>query len=511
MTINQPKEKVRVCAYARVSTSSDEQYKSYITQITYYQKLISKNPSYIYAGVFADEGKSGTNIKHRTEFNKMISLAKQGLIDKILTKSLSRFARNTVDCISIINALKQHNVEVFFEKEKISSLDPNIEFIMSVYSGVAEEESRSISENVKWGNKKRFENGIHHMVTSNILGYTRNKDGNVIIDKKEAIIVQTIYDLYIQGLGSRKIKEHLEAKGYLTIKGSKSWNKSTIMSILSNEKYIGDALLQKTFKPSYQSKQRLINTGQLPQYYVENSHPAIITKSDYKKVQEIRNARKRKYTTDTSKQAKKEKSIYSSFVRCVHCGKFYHVKTRTYYRTGEVSKFLQCSSNAVKKVCPGENIAIPDLEKLLLEKINYIIKNKQKFLEELRFRLHDYKEYQSAIQDLEYLDREVLKLKQLLWELKHKEDDFSKALHDEYSNQLSKLYMKQAQLQNTFAIEYNVDAYLTKIRNILNRNSKAIGSLDDFPLKGVAQETQIIDCDIMLHFKLNNKLSHCYI
>lgn len=189
MTKELTKEKVRVCAYARVSTSSDDQYTSYITQITYYQKLISKSPNYIFAGVFADEGKSGTNIKHRTEFNKMISLAKQSLINKILTKSLSRFARNTIDCLSIINDLKQHNVEVFFEKENISSLDPNIEFIMSVYSDVAEEESRSISENVKWGNKKRFENGIHHMVTSNILGYARDKEGNVIIEKKEAIIV----------------------------------------------------------------------------------------------------------------------------------------------------------------------------------------------------------------------------------------------------------------------------------------------------------------------------------
>jgi len=495
------KEKIRVCGYARVSTTSDEQYTSYITQITYYQKLISKNPNCIFAGVFADEGKSGTNTKHRKEFNKMISLAKQGLIDKILTKSLSRFARNTVDCLSIINDLKQHNVEVFFEKENISSLDPNIEVVMSLYSGVAEEESRSVSENVKWGNKKRFEKGIHHMNTTNILGYTKDSEGNVIIDEKEAIIVRTIYDLYIQGLGSRKIKEHLESKGYLTVKGNNVWNKSTIMGILRNEKYIGDALLQKTFKPSYHSDKRLINNGQLPQYYVENSHPAIISKSQYKQAQEIRNARKQTYSSNNHNPKKTKKSIYTSFVRCSHCGKFYQTRTRTYYKTGEVTKFLQCASNSVKKICPGKNIKVADLEVLLLDKINHIIRNKQQFLDELRFGLHNYAEYQEVKDDINKLDRKTSHIKSLLRTLEGKEDEFSKSLCDEYNNQLSELYMKLAQLQNTFAIEYNVDAYLTKTKNVLNKFSKSLTSLKDFPIREFIQSLSIGKYNIVINFE----------
>lgn len=503
--------KIRVCAYARVSTSSDEQYTSYITQITYYQKLISKNPNYIFAGVFADEGKSGTNTKHRKEFNKMISLAKQGLIDKILTKSISRFARNTVDCLSIINDLNLHNVEVFFEKENISSLDPNIEVVMSLYSGVAEEESRSISENVKWGIKKRFEKGIHHMNTSVILGYTKDSEGNVIIDEKQAIIVRTIYDLYINGLGTRKIKEHLESQDYLTAKGNITWNKSTIMSILKNEKYMGDALLQKTFKPTYHSQKRLINAGQMPQYYVENSHPAIISKSQYKQVQEIRNARKQAYSSNNDTYRKAEKSIYTSFVRCPHCGKFYQMKTRTYYKTGEVTKFLQCSSNSVKKTCPGKNIKVADLEVLLLDKINHIIKNKQQFLDELRFGLHDYAEYQEAQDDIIKLDRQVAHIKTLLRDFEYKEDDFSKSLYDEYSNQLSELYMKLAQLQNTFAIEYNIDAYLTKTKNVLHRYTKSISELDEFPINNFIQEISTEHTTIMLHFNLNNQISYKYL
>ncbi len=497
-------EKIRVCAYARVSTTSDEQYTSYITQITYYQKLISKNPNYIFAGVFADEGKSGTNTKHRIEFNKMISLAKQGLIDKILTKSLSRFARNTVDCLSIINDLKLHNVEVFFEKENISSLDPNIEVVMSLYSGVAEEESRSISENVKWGIKKRFEKGIHHMNTSVILGYTKDSEGNVIVDEKQAIIVRTIYDLYINGLGTRKIKEYLESQGYLTVKGNTTWNKSTIMSILKNEKYMGDALLQKTFKPTYQSEKRLINNGQMPQYYVENSHPPIISKAQFKQVQEIRNARKQEYSSNNDTHRKAEKSIYTSFVRCPHCGKFYQMKTRTYYRTGAVTKFLQCASNSVKKTCPGKNIKVSDLKVLLLDKINHIIKNKQQFLEELRFGLHDYAEYQEVQDDIIKLDRKTAHIKTLLRDLEGKEDDFSKSLYDEYSNQLSELYMKLAQLQNTIAIEYNVDSYLAKIKSILMHHTKSVFTTDEFPIRQFIQNISIVENKIKLHFKLND-------
>jgi DNA invertase Pin-like site-specific DNA recombinase len=503
-------EKIRVCAYARVSTSSDEQYTSYISQITYYQKLISKNPNYIFSGVFADEGKSGTNTKHRTEFNKMISLAKQGLIDKILTKSLSRFARNTVDCLSIINDLKLHNVEVFFEKENISSLDPNIEVVMSLYSGVAEEESRSISENVKWGIKKRFEKGIHHMNTSVILGYTKDSEGNVIIDEKQAIIARTIYDLYINGLGTRKIKEHLESQGYLTAKGNTTWNKSTIMSILKNEKYIGDALLQKTFKPTYHSEKRLINNGQVPQYYVENSHPAIISKAQFKQVQEIRNTRKKEYAPNNDIYKKAEKSIYTSFVRCPHCGKFYQMKTRTYYKTGEVTKFLQCASNSVKKTCPGKNIKVSDLEVLLLEKINHIIKNKQQFLDKLRFGLHDYAEYQEAKDGIIKLDSQVAHIKTLSRDLEGKEDEFSKSLYDEYSNQLTDQYMKLAQLQNTFAFEYNVDAYLANTKNILNRHSKPIDSFELFPLKQFFNELIIDNGEIILIFLLNDKIEFHY-
>ncbi len=503
-------KKIRVCAYARVSTSSDEQYTSYITQITYYQKLISENPNYIFAGVFADEGKTGTNTKHRTEFNKMITLAKQGFIDKILTKSLSRFARNTVDCLSIINDLKQHNVEVFFEKENISSLDPNIEVVMSLYSGVAEEESRSISENVKWSNKKRFEKGIHHMNTNNILGYTKDSEGNIIIDEKQAIIVRTIYDLYIQGYGSRKIKDHLESKGYLTIKGNRVWSKSTIMGILRNEKYIGDALLQKTFKPSYQSNKRLINSGQMPQYYVENSHPAIISKTQFKQVQEIRSSRIRTYSSNNDTPKKAENSIYTSFVRCTHCGKFYRIKKRTYYRTGEVTKFLQCASNSVKKTCPGKNIKVSALEALLLEKINHIINNKREFLDELRFGLHDYAEYQEAQDDINKLDRKAAHIKTLLRDLEGNEDDFSKSLNDEYSNQLSELYMKLTQLQNTFAIEYNVDAYLAKIKSILIRHTKSVYTTDEFPIRQFIQNISIVENKIKLHFKLNREISYIH-
>ncbi|MBI9010449.1 MAG: recombinase family protein, partial [Tenericutes bacterium] len=204
-----------VCAYARVSTKKELQETSLDLQVETYTKMIMENPEWNFVGVYSDVGKSGTDTKYREQFNQMIELAVAGGIDLIITKSISRFARNTIDCLNIIQELKRHNIEVWFEKENISSFDPKVELTITIYASVAEEESKINSENSLWGVKKRFEDGIVPMVTSRVLGYKRDKKGEIAIDEDEAKIVRKVFTLYSKGYSQGYIAEELNKEGYI--------------------------------------------------------------------------------------------------------------------------------------------------------------------------------------------------------------------------------------------------------------------------------------------------------
>lgn len=250
-----------VAAYARVSTDSDEQMGSVEAQKDYFEKLIREKPGWVLVGIYADEGISGTSLNHREAFARMIDDAMNGKIDLIVTKSLSRFARNTVDALNIIRKLKLKDVGVYFEKEDISTLDSKGEFLITLMSSLAEEESRSISENVRWGQRKRFADGRYHMPYKQFLGYKKGANGEPELVEDEAKIIRII-------------------------SGMDVWQRHTIESILQNEKYYGAALLQKTFCVDYRTKTMRKNQGELPMYYVENGHEGIVTKEIFDAVQE---------------------------------------------------------------------------------------------------------------------------------------------------------------------------------------------------------------------------------
>lgn len=276
------KVKRRVAAYARVSTDSDEQYTSYETQVEYYTNYIKSREDWEYINTYADEGISGTNRKKRAQFNKMISDALAGKIDLIITKSISRFARNTLDTISIIRELKSHHIEVFFEKENIWTLDSKSEVILTIMASLAQEESRSISENVKWGLRKTFEKGKVSFSYSNFLGYKKGEDGKIEIDEEEAQIVRDIYTMFlIEGMTASGIAVALNEKYPRDV----IWRKNRINSILTNEKYKGDALLQKTYVSDFLEHKIEQNIGVLPKYYVNNSHKPIINPEEWDLVQ----------------------------------------------------------------------------------------------------------------------------------------------------------------------------------------------------------------------------------
>lgn len=237
--------KRRVAAYARVSTDNEEQLTSYEAQVDYYTKYIERRPDWSFAGIYTDEGISGTNTKRREGFKRMIDDAMNGKIDLIITKSISRFARNTVDSLVNIRKLKEHNVECYFEKENIYTFNSKGELLITIMSSLAQEESRSISQNVTWGQRKRFADGKVSMPYKAFLGYEKGENGDIVINDEEAKVVRRIYYQFLKGDSLGKISADLINDGILTPRGKTNWTKSTLLSILKNEKYKGDALLQK--------------------------------------------------------------------------------------------------------------------------------------------------------------------------------------------------------------------------------------------------------------------------
>ena len=321
--------KRRTAAYARVSTDSEEQLTSYEAQVDYYTKYIKERADWEFVRVYTDEGISATNTKKRDGFKQMIADALDGKIDLIITKSVSRFARNTVDSLVTVRQLKEKGVEVYFEKENIYTLDSKGELLITIMSSLAQEESRSISENVTWGQRKRMAEGKVSLPYGQFLGYEKGEDGLPKIVESEAEIVRMIFRLFIEGKTPSAIAKHLASQGIPSPAGKKTWQVATVKSILTNEKYKGDALLQKGFTVDFLTKKRKVNEGEVPQYYVQNSHPAIIEPEEFDAVQAEIERRK------SLGRPSRCNSPFSTKIICGDCGGFYGSKvwgSNTKYR-----------------------------------------------------------------------------------------------------------------------------------------------------------------------------------
>ena len=321
---SESKPKIRVAAYCRVSTDSEEQASSYEIQIEHYTKYIKKNKEWELAGIFADDGITGTNTKKREEFNRMIEECMAGKIDMIITKSISRFARNTLDCLKYIRQLKDKNIAVFFEKENINTMDSKGEVLLTIMASLAQQESQSLSQNVKLGIQYRYQQGEVQVNHKRFLGYTKDENKQLVIDPEGAEVVKRIYREYLEGASLLQIARGLEADGILTAAGKAKWRPETLKKILQNEKYIGDALLQKTYTVDFLSKKRVKNNGIVPQYYVENSHEPIIPRELFMQVQEemVRRANLRG-GKGGKKRVYSSKYALSSIVYCGNCGDIY--------------------------------------------------------------------------------------------------------------------------------------------------------------------------------------------
>lgn len=385
VNIIQPREKKslikkKVCAYARVSTDHVKQGESLENQVTYYGKLISSNPSYEFVGVFADYGISGTT-ENRPEFIRMIELAKKGKIDLIITKSISRFARNTTVMLQTVRELRIIGVEVEFEKENISTLSGDGELMLTVLASFAQEESKNISDNIKWRIRNDFKKGKIMLNAKRFLGYDK-VNGELVINQKEALIVRRIFQLYLSGMSTDKIARILTQEGITTITGKEKWQGNSISYILKNEKYKGDVLNQKTFKSNHLKGNTIINNRKVDQYYIAHHHESIISEDDWNRVQQLMEENRRK--KNISKGQKYQKRYpYSGILYCGKCGA--KLKRRIWNSKLPSRKVVWQCSNYIKNGahnCPGISISEDILNKAAIKGETVIkeeIKNDKKY------------------------------------------------------------------------------------------------------------------------------------
>lgn len=428
-------KKRRVAGYARVSTDQDEQFFSFTAQVDYYTNLININPEWELVEIYTDEGIFGTNTKRREGFQRMIKDALDGKIDLILTKSISRFARNTVDSLTTIRKLKEHNVEVYFEKENIYTFDSKGELLITIMSSIAQEESRSTSENVTWGKRKSFADGKVWWSYSQFIGYRKGADGKPEILPEEAELIKNIYNWFLyDGLTQFEIAQRLNDANVPTCTKKGKWETVRITNILKNEKYKGDALLQKTYTESFLTHKLKKNNGEVPQYYVENNHPAIIDKDTWELVQIELERRKSNFS-------KSGQNLFANLLFCSECGNVFgpqvfhsneeKYRTIRYVCNGKKEKY---NREKLKFKCPAVSVREEYVIEAFLECFKRWFEKKDAILER-------YEELDKIHNSQSKLDKEIAKLTQ--------EKANLIVAHNEFVNLAKAQAMAPAQYQST--------------------------------------------------------------
>jgi len=457
-------QKKRVCGYARVSTDKDEQFTSYEAQVDYYTKFINSKPEWEFVTVYTDEGITGTNTKKRDGFKRMIDDALSGKIDLIVTKSVSRFARNTVDSLVTIRELKAHGVEVYFEKENIWTLDSKGELLLTIMSSLAQEESRSISENVTWGKRKSASDGKVSLGYSHFLGYDKGQSGGLVINPEQAVVIKRIYRDYMQGKTPWMIAKELKEDNILTPSGkSTNWRAGTINSILSNEKYKGSALLQKTFTVDFLTKRTKVNKGEVPQYYVEGSHEAIIPPDEWEQVQKEILRRKnlgRRYSGG---------SIFSTKIICEDCGSYYGSKV--WHSTDERYRQIiwQCNNKfTTHEKCKTPHFTEDYLKEKFVEAFNLFFRQKQEIIE-------NYKEIAKIYADCTPIDAELHTLNQEL-------EVISEMTHKCIQNNATTAQDQEEYLKHYNTLVEKYDAVAAKVTELETKRDLRKGRAENFKM-----------------------------
>ena len=511
--INRSKyQQLRVAAYCRVSTAEEEQQNSYQVQIAYYTDLINRKKEWSLVGIFADEGISGTQTKNRTEFKRMIRMCKNKKIDLVITKSISRFARNTVDCLEYVRQLKDLGIGVIFEKENINTLTMTSEFMIALYGSFAQAESESISKNVSWGKEKAYREGKVQFQYQNLLGYRKGTDGKPEIVPEEAETIKLIYKLFLDGYSMTNIKKALENKGILTAKGKKVWNESLISSILKNEKYVGDALLQKTYTLDCITHKVVRNHGERPMYLVTDHHAPIIDRDTYNRVQQelARRSSKRKISDKTITEQGKYSSKYalSELLICGHCGTPY--RRATWSARGKKQIVWRCISRLEhgKTYCPDSpTIKEESLHKAIIHAINNYYSCRNDIVRILKANIGTILECQGQ--------EEIISIENRLKEIDKARNDLVNLIasdgcdEDKLDNEFSRLYQEEQQLSERLEIlksqnktSAETQAKLNKIMDMIEHEKFELETFDNVLIRKLIECVKVLSkTEILVIFK----------
>lgn len=466
--------KLRVAAYCRVSTDRDEQATSYDAQVEHYTEYTKK----------------------RDGFNKMIDECMNGKIDMTITKSISRFARNTLDCLKFIRQLKEKNIPVFFEKENINTMDAKGEVLLTIIASLAQQESQSISQNVKLGIQYRYQQGHVQVNHNRFLGYTKDEEGHLVIEPEGAKVIKRIYREYLDGASLLTIAKGLEQDGILTGAGKTTWRAEAVQKILKNEKYMGDALLQKTYTVDFLNKKRVKNNGIMPQYYVENNHKAIIPKDIFMQVQEemarranLHSGQKRK------KQVYSGKYALSSIVYCDKCGEIF----RRLHWTAQDKKYIvwRCCNRIDNGpgACDAEAIREEDLQNIVVQAINKLLGKRDGVKEILTENIESALTESDGI-SMDEIDSRLAELQRELLKVAN-----SKGNYDDITNEIYRLRELKQNSMIDSAVREGIKVRVEEMQQFLKEQATFIIEYDDQLVRKLVDRITVFDDHFEIQFK----------
>lgn len=498
--------KVRVAAYARVSTLEEEQQSSYQLQVSYFEEYIEKTPGWELYKVYSDEGVTGTNTKYRTGFNEMIKDAKEGKFDYIITKSISRFARNTLDCLTYVRMLKSLDkpVGVLFDREKLDSLDSKSEVLLTIISSIAEEESKTISANVSWGVQKRFSQGKPHIPTTYFLGYDEDEEGNLIINEEEAKIVRRIFKELLSGKGTPLIAKGLTKDKIKTARGNTKWTSDAVLKLIKNEKYCGHALCQKSVTLDPLTHKRVRNKNHKPQYFIRNNHPAIISEDDWNAAQKELERRRQMFHDPEGKYRRcySNRAPFSNMLYCGECGMPVTRRRLTSKNNGKTYKFTvwQCNLSSHRAKADFECNARYIWEEVIEQAYNEMLLKMTDEIDQIR------SEAEEAIQEagltpdesarLEELDEIIERINDQISELSLRENVTNDPIYDATLRNL--IYESQIYQQEHEGLLKSQDKSKYMIQN-LSTLIKHLKGMKDFATFNDKVFTEIVEQGSLYH------------
>lgn len=493
--------RLRVAAYCRVSTDEEDQLNSLETQMQYYSSKIAENPNWTLVGIYADEGITGTRTDKREQFMKLMRDCQKGKVDYIMTKSTTRFARNTVDSLTWIRKLRAIGIGVYFEEQNLDSSKVENETLIGFFSVMAQSESESISGNVKWGIQKRMRNGTY-AVRFDMLGYRKGEDGQPYIVPEEAEIVKMMFNRFLDGATMGQLKEFLESKNVLTRQGKTEWSMSVIRKMLSNEKYVGDVMYQKTYCSDCISKKVKVNRGEVTRYLVSNNHTPIIDRDTFNLVQaelSKRTSKNKKMDSAITEQGKYSgKFALSELLICGSCGSYY--RRRAKVADGKTTQYWRCINRLEhgKKYCKDSaGIEEQMLQETICRCLSKMLEDSKEVYSLIQSNLTYAVSGNSAALDVHLIETQMKQVKQdadnMMEKMSKTEGSielYEKAL-GELFEQLVALRTQYEQAKAQAEQSETVNAEVQRILNLLHNTEISFTEYDDLTVRRLVECIQV--------------------